>query len=95
MPKFGHIRGPSVRDDKKRATSSYCLRLHVVPEQMVRSRGLEPPRPDGHKNLNLARLPIPPRPLVTDNRVNYNRSELRVQDVDSATHFVKNFFVLD
>ena len=27
---------------------------------MVRKGGLEPPRPCGHKILNLARLPIPP-----------------------------------
>ena len=27
---------------------------------MVRKGGLEPPQPCGHKNLNLARLPIPP-----------------------------------
>src|SRR5262245_56785915 len=30
---------------------------------MVRKRGLEPPRPCGHKLLRLARLPIPPLPL--------------------------------
>ena len=30
----------------------------------VRLRGLEPPRPCGHKDLNLARLPIPPQPPV-------------------------------
>src|SRR3972149_8452599 len=29
---------------------------------MVRKRGLEPPRPCGHKLLRLARLPIPPLP---------------------------------
>ena len=28
---------------------------------MVRTRGIEPPRPCGHMNLNHARLPIPPR----------------------------------
>lgn len=27
---------------------------------LVRERGLEPPRPCGHQNLNLERLPIPP-----------------------------------
>ena len=31
---------------------------------MVRSRGLEPPRYCYHQNLNLARLPIPPRPRL-------------------------------
>src|SRR5579864_1962179 len=30
------------------------------PPRRVRWRGLEPPRPRGHKALNLARLPIPP-----------------------------------
>ena len=28
----------------------------------VRLRGVEPPRPFGHKPLKLARLPIPPQP---------------------------------
>ncbi len=28
--------------------------------QLVPKRGLEPPRPDGHYTLNVARLPIPP-----------------------------------
>ena len=32
---------------------------------LVRSRGLEPPRPCGHMDLNHARLPIPPRPPVS------------------------------
>ena len=31
---------------------------------MVRMRGLEPPRPYGHGDLNAARLPIPPHPRV-------------------------------
>ena len=29
---------------------------------MVRSRGLEPPRDFSHNDLNVARIPIPPRP---------------------------------
>ena len=29
---------------------------------LVRAKGLEPPRPCSHEDLNLARLPIPPRP---------------------------------
>jgi site-specific DNA recombinase len=36
------------------------------PEHLVRMRGLEPPRPDGHGDLNAARLPIPPHPRVGD-----------------------------
>ena len=27
---------------------------------LVRERGLEPPRPEGHQPLKLTRLPIPP-----------------------------------
>src|SRR5713226_926728 len=29
-------------------------------KDLVPKRGLEPPRPDGHYTLNVARLPIPP-----------------------------------
>jgi hypothetical protein len=28
----------------------------------VRARGLEPPRAEAHRDLNPARLPVPPRP---------------------------------
>ena len=31
----------------------------------MRMRGLEPPRPEGHTDLNRARLPIPPHPRRT------------------------------
>ena len=31
---------------------------------MVRTEGLEPPRAFAHQDLNLARLPFPPRPHV-------------------------------
>ena len=30
--------------------------------KLVRERGVEPPRPFGHKILSLARLPVPPLP---------------------------------
>ena len=33
---------------------------------LVRATGLEPAQPCDHKNLNLTRLPIPPRPLVRE-----------------------------
>jgi hypothetical protein len=39
------------------------LRCHLLLGRrgvLVRKGGLEPPRPCGHKVLNLARLPIPP-----------------------------------
>ena len=32
--------------------------------KMVRPRRLELPRPKGHNDLNVARLPIPPRPHI-------------------------------
>ncbi len=34
------------------------------PKNQVRARGLEPPRDLSHRDLNPARLPIPPRPRV-------------------------------
>jgi hypothetical protein len=35
--------------------------IRTDPEkQLVPRRGLEPPRPKGHYDLNVARLPIPP-----------------------------------
>ena len=34
------------------------------PAMMVRSRRLELPRPFGHNDLNVARLPVPPRPHI-------------------------------
>ena len=47
-----------------RPASVRKLGRHRAPpaQNQVRLRGLEPPRPCGHKNLNLARLPIPPHP---------------------------------
>ena len=35
---------------------------------MVRSRRLELPRPFGHNDLNVARLPVPPRPHIMKSR---------------------------
>ena len=35
----------------------------------VRLRGLEPPRPFGHKLLRLARLPVPPQPLISGDKL--------------------------
>ncbi len=35
---------------------------------LVRTGGLEPPRPLGHWDLNPARLPVPPRPRCADRR---------------------------
>ena len=40
--------------------------LGAITTRTVRKRGLEPPRPCGHMNLNHARLPIPPLPHKKD-----------------------------
>ncbi len=37
--------------------------------EMVPRRGLEPPRPKGHYDLNVARLPIPPSGHETEPRM--------------------------
>lgn len=31
-------------------------------DELVRTGGVEPPHPYGYQDLNLARMPIPPRP---------------------------------
>ena len=41
----------------------FCTLLLRVP-CLVRATGLEPAQPCDHKNLNLTRLPIPPRPHI-------------------------------
>jgi hypothetical protein len=41
------------------------------PKILVRMRGLEPPRPYGHGDLNAARLPIPPHPRVGDATISH------------------------
>jgi site-specific DNA recombinase len=46
------------------STSCPSGRGGFSPAMMVRMRGLEPPRPYGHGDLNAARLPIPPHPRV-------------------------------
>ena len=48
------------------AASTYWAgsRQWEPPDAAMRMRGLEPPRPYGHTDLNRARLPIPPHPLV-------------------------------
>ena len=38
--------------------------LKEHPFRLVRATGLEPAQPCDHKNLNLTRLPIPPRPHI-------------------------------
>ena len=50
-PEGGHRRGVSHRLRRGRRRTG-----------LMRAEGLEPPRPFGHQDLNLARIPIPPRP---------------------------------
>lgn len=44
----------ALRKDRSRNTQELA---------MVRTRGLEPPRANAHNDLNVARLPVPPRAL--------------------------------
>ena len=56
---------PQTAKMRRPALSSYLFReVDRLAIQMVRSRGLEPPRVLPHSDLNAARLPIPPRPHV-------------------------------
>jgi hypothetical protein len=43
----------------------------LSPKIMVRMRGLEPPRPYGHGDLNAARLPIPPHPHTAEATISH------------------------
>jgi hypothetical protein len=42
----------------------------------MRARGIEPPRAEAHQDLNLARLPVPPRPRV----------DFRIEPIDKKPH---------
>ena len=44
------------------ALSSSLLDSPICRQNVMRMRGLEPPRPYGHTDLNRARLPVPPHP---------------------------------
>ena len=61
--RLGHFRAARPR---QRTASGIVAR-----KRRVRMRGLEPPRPYGHTDLNRARLPIPPHPrgAVADSRL--------------------------
>src|ERR671917_174200 len=58
-PPWGEFRRRP-REDTPALTSTFTL---------VGEGGLEPPRPFGHRNLNPARLPIPPLARATGPRV--------------------------
>src|SRR5713101_557009 len=51
---------PSPSPANDAAASAVQVRRRAV--LRMRMRGLEPPRPEGHTDLNRARLPIPPHP---------------------------------
>jgi hypothetical protein len=50
------------RGREKSFSIRYAHSGQIPKENLVRERGLEPPRPFGHKILSLARLPVPPLP---------------------------------
>ena len=60
-------------DDVLAALPSCLSRNEARAGRAMRMRGLEPPRPYGHTDLNRARLPIPPhprgRPIVASGRL--------------------------
>ena len=57
---------------------------------LVRVKGLEPSQPCGHKNLNLARLPIPPNPRQAKRMAHVLARTLII--IAHPRGFVKNFF---
>ena len=56
--------GPGRRGPES-AHSAWAERMPPSTDGLVGEGGLEPPRPFGHRNLNPARLPIPPLARVT------------------------------
>ena len=61
--------------------NKYCRKANItekrhpkMPLFLVRMKGLEPPR-CCHQNLNLARLPIPPRPHILNLKRNCHKSD--------------------
>lgn len=44
----------------------FLFSFNLLRGRVVRPRRLELPRPFGHNDLNVARLPVPPRPHVLD-----------------------------
>jgi hypothetical protein len=59
-PELRGARGHGPRRSRRTAALTQSPRLPL--ETAMRMRGLEPPRPYGHTDLNRARLPIPPHP---------------------------------
>ena len=64
-------------DSLKLLTAEYCS---LNKQSLVPSKGLEPSRPFGHNDLNVARLPIPPTgqiPVPRSNRLSALRHSMR------------------
>ena len=53
---------------------------------LVGEGGLEPPHPFGHRNLNPARLPIPPLARVEDDRLAEARCRPASQNRNRGSH---------
>src|SRR5580765_503879 len=56
--------GPAATPLPARDATAQADAQRMARRLRVRMRGLEPPRPIGHTDLNRARLPIPPHPLA-------------------------------
>ena len=64
-------------DSLKLLTAEYC---NLNKQSLVPGKGLEPSRPFGHNDLNVARLPIPPTgqiPVPRSNRLSALRHSMR------------------
>lgn len=58
------------------AESDTDQRAIAAPRIVVRTGGVEPPHPFGYQDLNLARMPVPPRPRGwRQSRLRWRRSE--------------------
>ena len=62
-PRFRAVGNPLFEKEQVQDASAPKKRLPKAGASfLVRAKGLEPSQPCDHKNLNLTRLPIPPRP---------------------------------
>ena len=62
-PRFRAVGNPLFEKEQVQDASAPKKRLPLLGASfLVRAKGLEPSQPCDHKNLNLTRLPIPPRP---------------------------------
>src|SRR5512139_3021590 len=64
FPQAASIEHNEGRDAKLRPQDESSPRAHG--ERWMRLRGVEPPRPEGHRHLKPARLPVPPQPRACE-----------------------------